>query len=197
MPDDPRSPTAPGAACEQAIARYLHLLRTAPPAAIESVHTEAFRALTAAQRGALLERLRDLLPPAERALAVPVNGTPVGLARLITRAETRQPGTLARLFGSAAVGATGAAAGLLGAIAGAVAVSALAAPWLAQTAGALAAATMSAAVPQGGEAPEDRAEASVDPGETLGDDAVADAGSLDEADGDLGLDFGLDDLFDV
>lgn len=200
--------TDPSAADERAIARYLYLLRTASPAAIESVHADAFRALTAAQRSALLERIGQLLPPAERGLAVPVNGTPVGLARLLTRAESRQPGLLARLFGAGPGVAGWVVPGLLGAIAGAVAASVLAAPLLAQASRALAAAT-DAGAPSwgGGAAPEavgalpadpgvpfaDPGALPADPGALPTDDLVADAGPGD----DLDLDLGFDDLFDA
>jgi hypothetical protein len=186
----------PSADDERAIARYLYLLRTAPPEAIEQVHADAFRVLTEAQRGELLGRIAQVLPPYERGLAVPVNGTPIGLARLITRAEMRQPGTVARLFGpgSGMAGMAGmagvagvAASSLLGAIAGAIAVSAIAAPFLAGAALALAAAATSG-MPR---APE--AAAPGDAGSVLPDDDLADSGPVDDA----GSDFGLDDLFDA
>lgn len=181
----------PSADDERAIARYLYLLRTAPPDAIEQVHADAFRVLTEAQRGELLGRIAQVLPPYERGLAVPVNGTPIGLARLITRAEMRQPGTVARLFGPGSGMAGMAASSLLGAIAGAVAVSAIAAPFLAGAALALAASTV------GGAPLAAESGGSTDPGIGAGDmpadDAVADAGSLDDG----GFDFGLGDLFDA
>lgn len=170
------------------VARYLHLLRTASPGALEAVHADAFRALTAPQRAELLERIREVLPPSERGLAVPVNGTPVGLARLLARAETRRPGTMARLFGAAAGVGTWAAAGLLGAIAGAVAASAIAVPLLAEAARAMAAGAPSA----DGWGASAGLEAL--PAESS-DDLVADAGPIDDT--DLDLDLGLDDLFDV
>jgi hypothetical protein len=178
---------APSADDERAIARYLYLLRTAPPEAIEQVHADAFRALTEAQRSELLARIAQVLPPYERGLAVPVNGTPIGLARLITRAEMRQPGTVARLFGSGADFRSVAVPSLLGGIAGAVAVSAIAAPFLAGAALALGAATASGMT----QAPE--ATAPDDAGSALPDGNVADAGPVD----DPGFDFGLDDLFDT
>ena len=190
----------PSADDERAIARYLYLLRTAPPEAIEQVHADAFRVLTEAQRGELLGRIAQVLPPYERGLAVPVNGTPIGLARLITRAEMRQPGTVARLFGpgSGMAGMAGmAASSLLGAIAGAVAVSAIAAPFLAGAALALAASTVGGAPLAAESPPSGESGGSTDPGIGAGDmpadDAVADAGSLDDG----GFDFGLGDLFDA
>jgi hypothetical protein len=188
MPTDPRAASdTPSADDERAIARYLYLLRTAPPDAIEQVHADAFRVLTEAQRGELLARIAQVLPPYERGLAVPVNGTPIGLARLITRAEMRQPGTVARLFGPG-VGAAGvAASSLLGTIAGAVAVSAIAAPFLAGAALALGAATAAGAPWAAGAA------APGDAGSALSEGDVADAGPVH----DSGFDFGLDDLFDA
>jgi hypothetical protein len=178
---------APSADDERAIARYLYLLKTAPPEAIEQVHADAFRALTEAQRGELLARIAQVLPPYERGLAVPVNGTPIGLARLITRAEMRQPGTVARLFGSGVDFRSVAVPSLLGGIAGAVALSAIAAPFLAGAALALGAAT-AAGAPWATEAAAPR-----DAGSALSEGDVADAGPVH----DSGFDFGLDDLFDA
>jgi hypothetical protein len=202
MQADPRSPSSAASADdERAIARYLYLLRTAPPDAIEQVHADAFRSLTDAQRGELLARIGQVLPPYERGLAVPANGTPIGLARLITRAEMRQPGTVARLFGPGAGIAGVAASGLLGGVAGAVVASAIAAPFLAGAAAALAA----AAVPGG--SPSAESPASADRGESPVHDVAAEAGSVDDADvadvadaadaDDGDPDFGLDDLFDA
>jgi hypothetical protein len=194
MPTDPSAASgAPSADDERAIARYLYLLKTAPPEAIEQVHADAFRALTEAQRGELLARIAQVLPPYERGLAVPVNGTPIGLARLITRAEMRQPGTVARLFGSGAGLRSVALPSLLGGIAGAVAVSAIAAPFLAGAALALGAATASGAPWAADAADAPDAPVPGDAGTPLPDDPVADAGSVDDA----GFDFGLDDLFDA
>lgn len=180
----PPDATAPAEDDARAIARYLYLLRTAPPEAIERVHADAFRRLTDAQRRELLERIGQVLPPYERSLATPVNGTPVGLARLITRAEMRQPGTLARLFGPAlGVGAV-LGASLLGSIAGTVMGSALAAPLLAGAPTAALAPVPDVAAPDDtGAAPVE--DASVDP--------VAEA----DFESDLASDFGLGDLFDV
>ncbi len=196
-PDDTRLPPAgvPGSRTnaasaadgDRAIARYLYLLRTAPPEAVEQVHADAFGALTDAQRRELLARIAEVLPPYERALATPVNGTPVGLARLITRAEMRQPGTVARLFGPGAAAAGAFGASLLGGIAGAVVGSAIAARFLA---GAPVAGATTAEAQAVGEAD---AHGSDDAGAAPAGDTVADAGSGD----DRGFDFGLDDPFDA
>ncbi|MEI7444211.1 MAG: hypothetical protein WCK28_04910, partial [Burkholderiales bacterium] len=92
----------------------------------------------------------------------------------------RQPGLLARLFGAGPGVAGWAVPSLLGAIAGAVAASALAAPFLVQASRALASATGAACA---------------DPGAVPADDLVAEAGPGDDLDPDL--DLGFDDLFDA
>lgn len=81
---------------QRAIERYRYLLRTAPPDAIEQAHTEAFKQLTPQQRAQVLHGLGEALPPSERTTTQP---DPRELARLATRAEMRQPGTLERVFG--------------------------------------------------------------------------------------------------
>ena len=83
---------------EQAVDRYRYLLRTAPPETIEEAHTEAFSKLTPEQRGMVLRELDSTLSPAERAAGVSSDDDPRSLARLATRAEVRQPGTLERTW---------------------------------------------------------------------------------------------------
>ena len=83
---------------EQAIDRYRYMLRTAPPETIELAHAEAFSKLTPQQRNLLLQQLSADLPDAERAAAA-AKDDPQSLARLATRAEVRQPGTMERTFG--------------------------------------------------------------------------------------------------
>jgi len=106
---------------EQALARYRYMLKTAPPEAIEQAHVEAFARLSAQQRRMLLEQLRTEMPEAERAYATE---RPEALARLATRAEVRQPGTMERLFSrvpAAGPGLGGIMAGsLFGSMAGTV-----------------------------------------------------------------------------
>jgi hypothetical protein len=89
---------------EQAIERYRYMLRTAPPGLIEQAHAEAFARLTPAQRGMVLEQLQRATPEAERTAASAIQGRapddPASLARLATRAEVRQPGTIERIFGA-------------------------------------------------------------------------------------------------
>jgi hypothetical protein len=116
-------PTVPGGqeqlSDEQAVARYLYLLRTAPPDIIEQVHAEAFAKLTPEQRRMVLQMLSQELPEYERRAVneEAVAQDPQALARLATRAEARQPGTLERVF-SSAPSTMGAGIGLGGLMAG-------------------------------------------------------------------------------
>jgi hypothetical protein len=80
---------------DQAIARYRYLLRTAPPETIEQAHAEAFAQLTPDQRQQVLTQLAAAVPSSER----PRTDDPETLARVATRAEMRQPGTLERALG--------------------------------------------------------------------------------------------------
>jgi hypothetical protein len=85
---------------QQAIARYQYMLKTAPPEAIEQAHQEAFAQLTPQQRATVLQQLTAAAPPAERpAMSAPGADDPQNLARMATRAEVRQPGTMERIFG--------------------------------------------------------------------------------------------------
>jgi len=106
--------------------RYRYLLRTAPPDAVEQAHAEAFARLTPEQRRQVLVELGEQVPAGERARS----DAPADLARMATRAEMRDPGTLERSFagrGQAGPG-FGAMVGssLLGTIAGVVIGSAVA-----------------------------------------------------------------------
>jgi hypothetical protein len=83
---------------EQAVERYRYLLRTAPPETIEEAHAEAFAKLTSEQRRMVLQELDSTLTPAERAAGTMYDEDPRSLARLATRAEMRQPGTLERTW---------------------------------------------------------------------------------------------------
>jgi hypothetical protein len=80
---------------EVAIERYRYLLRTAPPERVEEAHAEAFAQLTPEQRNQVLAQLSEDVPPNERA----TSDDPRDLARMATRAEMRNPGTLERNFG--------------------------------------------------------------------------------------------------
>lgn len=97
---------------EQALERYRYMLRTAPPETIEQAHAEAFAQLTPEQRRMVLQQMRQHVPPAELAAAEQSGASPQALARVATRAEMRQPGTMT--MGGMMTG------GLLSGIAGAV-----------------------------------------------------------------------------
>jgi hypothetical protein len=107
---------------EQAIARYRYMLKTAPPETIEQAHAEAFAQLTPEQRRLVLEKMAQSVPASERPLVEQAGASPQTLARLATRQELRQPGTMERMFGQAGgVSMGGLMAGsLLSSIAGAV-----------------------------------------------------------------------------
>ena len=99
---------------EQAIQRYRYMLQTAPPETIEQAHAKAFAQLTPEQRRMVLQELSQDLPEHERAAGVRHDDDPRSLARMATRAEMRQPGTLERRFG----GVGGPGIGLGGLMAG-------------------------------------------------------------------------------
>jgi hypothetical protein len=84
----------------QAIERYRYLLRTAPPDDIERAHAEAFERLTPPQREAVLRELANQVPASEVASST----DPQALARMATRAEMRDPGTMERTFGAMPAG---------------------------------------------------------------------------------------------
>lgn len=104
------SSNTPPSADEQALARYQYMLKTAPPETIEQAHAEAFAQLTPEQRRLVLREMGDKVPAAERAMAEQGGATPQALARMATRAEIRQPGSLGSMM----------AGSLLSSIAGAV-----------------------------------------------------------------------------
>jgi hypothetical protein len=79
---------------QQAIERYRYMLKTAPPDDIERAHAEAFARLTPEQRQLVLRELAGQVPASE----IPISDDPQSLARLATRAEMRQPGTMERTF---------------------------------------------------------------------------------------------------
>jgi len=90
---------------EQAIERYRYMLKTAPPETIEQAHAEAFAKLTPEQRRMVGERLSAEVPEAEREAVRQDSTSPGSLARMATRAEVRNPGTMERTFGR--LGGTG------------------------------------------------------------------------------------------
>ena len=159
---------------EQAVARYRYMLQTAPPETIEQAHTEAFARLTAEQRRLVLEELSADAPEAERAQA---KDDPPSLARMATRAEIRQPGTIERTFGR-----MGGGAGLGGIMAGS---------FLSSIAGvvvgsAIAQAFFGGAGAEGGDQQDagEAGDAHQDVGPDAGDEMAADM------DGEIGGDFG-------
>ena len=83
---------------KQAMERYRYMLRTAPPDDIERAHEEAFAQLSAEQRAAVLRELARDVPASEAG-----GDDPRSLARMATRAEMRQPGTMERTFGGGGV----------------------------------------------------------------------------------------------
>jgi hypothetical protein len=89
----------PPDADEQALQRYRYMLRTAPPETIEQAHEEAFAKLTPTQRAQALRELAAETPEGERAALGGGRDDPKTLARLATRSEIRQPGSIERIFG--------------------------------------------------------------------------------------------------
>lgn len=90
---------------DQALERYRYMLRTAPPETVEQAHAEAFAKLSPEQRQQVLGELTKEAPEAERAsIAATRIDDPQALARVATRAEVRQPGTLERSLGSGGMG---------------------------------------------------------------------------------------------
>ena len=107
---------------EQALERYRYMLKTAPPDTLEQAHAAAFAKLTPEQRSLLLQRLAESAPPSERAAAEQGGASPQALARMATRSEVRQPGSMERMLGQAGGASMGGlmAGSLLSSIAGAV-----------------------------------------------------------------------------
>lgn len=96
---------------EVAVERYRYMLRTAPPETVEQAHAEAFEKLTPEQRRRVLTEVGNTVPESERA----TSDDPRSLARMATRAEMRQPGTMERTLGG---GGRGGGMGMGGMIAG-------------------------------------------------------------------------------
>ena len=178
---------------QQAVERYRYMLQTAPPETIEEAHAEAFARLTPEQRQMVLQELTQELPERERAAGVQQGDDPRSLARMATRAEMRQPGTLERRFGGMSgpgmgVGLGGLMAGsFLSSIAGVVIGSAIADQFFGDSGGGE------------GDQGSDGADASGegDGGDAAGGDygdAGADAGSGDFGGGDPGGGFGGGDF---
>jgi hypothetical protein len=170
------APSASGQDPDQAaIERYRYMLRTAPPEAIEQAHAEAFARLTPAQRHQVLSEVGAAVPPAERA----TSDDPASLARMATRAEMRQPGTMERALGrpggmGGGMGGMGGGIGLGGMIAGGL---------LASVAGAF---VGTAIAEQFFDDDSGGGDAEAEP------EAAADTGGGDEFGGDYGGDMGGD-----
>lgn len=99
---------------EQALERYRYLVRTAPPDRIEQAHEEAFAKLTPEQRRLALQQLTRSVPADEAAGGDDARS----LARMATRAEMREPGTVERAFrGGGGLGGMGMGVPLLGSFA--------------------------------------------------------------------------------
>jgi hypothetical protein len=176
---------------EIAVDRYRYMLRTAPPDAVEQAHAEAFARLTPEQRRQVLAELGQSVPASERA----TSDAPQDLARMATRAEMRQPGTLERSF-SGRGGAPGfgsmVGSSLLGTVAGVVIGSAVANALFGPAFGdpAQPVAEDAAAAeedPGAAEAGDTGGADGGDPG--AGDPGMTEAGAADSGDGGFG-DFG-------
>ena len=107
-PSEPRREqkrVTPPSSDAQALERYRYMLQTAPPETIEQAHQEAFAKLTPEQRRQVLAELAKTAPANESAsiAATPVDDTRA-LARVATRAEIRQPGTMERTLGGSGMG---------------------------------------------------------------------------------------------
>jgi len=158
---------------QRAIERYRYMLRNAPPDDIERAHEEAFSQLSAEQRQAVLRELAREVPAGE------VGGDdPRSLARLATRAEMRQPGTMERTFGGAGVPGLGSM--FLATLAGAFVGSAIADSFFGESPQADAATGDEAAGDAGGDAGTD------DWGGDSGDLGGGDFGGGDFGGGDFG-----------
>jgi len=166
---------------EQAVERYRYMLRTAPPETIERAHAEAFAKLTPEQRQLALRELSTNVPESKRAGA---SSDPQALARMATRAEMRQPGTLERSFGGNSGGMGGMGMGgmiagtLLASVAGTFIGTAIASQFFANDTG----------FDGGGDA-------GADAGADAGTDAPVDETGTDTmAAEDPGFDSGFDDM---
>ena len=98
---------------EQAVARYRYLLQTAPPEQIEQAHAEAFTNMTPQQRAMVLQGLAQETPAHEQAALAAAQDDPRAMARLATRAEMRNPGTLERSFAGQGGGIMGGMGGMI------------------------------------------------------------------------------------
>jgi hypothetical protein len=173
----PATGAAAPSADEQAIARYRYMLQTAPPQTLEQAHAEAFSKLSPQQRTLLLQQLSAEMPEAERSAAGGMlRDDPQSLARLATRAEVRQPGTLERSFNG--MGGRGGAMGGMGGM--------MAGSFMASMAGVV----IGSAIAQSFFGDEGAGDMAGDPAGDAGASDVADAGDAGDAGGFDGGDFG-------
>ena len=170
---------------EVAIDRYRYMLRTAPPEQVEQAHAEAFAKLTPQQRHQVLADLSAAVPVAERVQS----DDPRSLARMATRAEMRQPGTMERALGGRGMGMGGMiAGGLLASVAGAFIGTAIAdAMFDFNDSG-----ESAEAADAGGDGGDGGGDAGGDYGGGYGDGGGFDGGGFDG--GDFGGDFGGGDF---
>ena len=175
----------PADADEQALRRYRYLLKTAPPEMIEQAHEEAFAKLTPSQRAQALRELAAETPEGERTALAGGRDDPKSLARLATRAEMRQPGTMERLFGGTGRGSG--MGGMMGGMGGTILTS-LAAGFV----GSVIAQEFFGSMGDFGFGEGDTSEESADSG--TADNSGDDSGSGDYGGGDYGGDFGAGDF---
>ncbi len=182
---------------EQALARYRYMLRTAPPESIEQAHAEAFAKLTPEQRTQALRELGNYVPEHERREFAQMHNDPQSLARVATRAEMRQPGTLERAFGGGGYGRGGMGGGMGGMGMGGMMAGTIMGSLVAGFVGSMIADQFFDSVDPGALAEDFAQEAGVDPG--MVEEGFADEGGWGDS-GDAGGDFGGDDFgggFDV
>jgi hypothetical protein len=160
---------------EVAVQRYRYMLRTAPPETVEQAHTEAFEKLTPEQRRRVLDEVGNTVPESERA----TSDDPRSLARMATRAEMRQPGTMERVLGG---GGRGGGMGMGGMIAGSL---------LASVAGAFIGTSIASAFMDDGMGGQDMAGGEDTAGAEPGAQDMGDPGFSDPGMNDFGGDFGV------
>lgn len=160
---------------QRAMERYRYMLRTAPPDDVERAHAEAFAQLTPEQRATVLRELSRQVPASEAA----TGDDPQSLARMATRAEMRQPGTIERTF--AGVQGPGLGGMFLSTLAGAFVGTAIADAFFDNDAGAVESTQTDADA-----ADADAADADAGGGDVGGGD-VGDGGFGDFGGGDFGV----------
>lgn len=183
---------------EQAIERYRYLLRTAPPETVEQAHAEAFAKLTPEQRQMVLQELSRELPEYEREAAMRDGDDPRSLARVATRAEMRQPGTLERSFSGMAMPGIGMGSLMMGgffsSFAGIIVGSWVASQFFDASGFDQGSAEASAADSSTDQPSDDTSTDTVDQGGDIGDVGGDTGADFDIGGGDFGGDFGGGDF---